>query len=569
MNKKIKVISLILAASMMLSVAGCKLNPGKPDDTKETTTKATTEQTEDTKKPLETIETSESSESSEAANSGKYPEKGCAINFPKEDRYLYKMNLTLDDKKNTVGGHVDVTFFNNSDEAWDKLCLRDYPSLFKNPKDAGYDAGVETHGAISDINNIVDGRSGASINMERDKDVSVVWFPLATKLAPGEKMTLSYDFTATIPTAADRFGVYDGVFNVTNFYPILAVYTKDGWSHERFYGPGECFYSEIADFDVKLTVPSDMVILSTGLENGETQNGDSKTVSIYAECVRDFVFCGSKEFKLVEGDYKNTHIRVAYTEEDNADFYKEMADISLKASVDSLEALGSAFGEYPYKDLEVIYAPIAAGGMEYPNLVIIDKIQPFSDLPDQDNSMMIQQMADSVISHEIGHQWFMGIVGSNSGTQPWLDESLASFTEYVYEKKVYGDKSWGVVIDDGSFTFDDTTDNKEEDKREIPINQGFYDYKNEWTYISAVYYRGKSFYQRLYDILGEEEIYGILREYVQRFAFKNADQMDLFNILYEYVGTDNEEVNKLIYKNFNDDVQPDKANVAKIEDKAA
>ena len=467
------------------------------------------------------------------------------------------MDLTLDPENNTIGGHVEFVFFNDSEEDWDKLCLRDYSSLFIDAKTAGYDGAIETHGDTTKIENITDGRNNKKIKMQRDDDVSVVWLPLESELAPGEKMTLSYDFEAKIPTVADRYGVQDGVYNVTNFYPILAEYTKDGWSHEKFYNCGECFYSEISDYDVNITLPKDMILLTTGLENGDTTDGDKKTQSFHADCVRDFVFSTSKDFQLVEGDFEDVHIRVAYVEE-NQDVDKLLADESLRASIDSLRIFGEKLGKYPYKDLEVILAPIDAGGMEYPNLIIITK----DDIPSSmgANSDFVKEIikttADTVVSHEIGHQWFMGIVGSNSGTQPWLDESITSYTEYIYGKTLYGVYNDSQSIPKTASAWDQSKQVLQQNGIS-PINRSYFEFDQEIQYILAAYNYGKQALIWMGEAIGEEDFYGILREYIQRYAFQNADQVDFFSVVYELAGEDNEELNKVIELFFSKDMLPD------------
>ncbi|MCR4670837.1 MAG: M1 family metallopeptidase [Saccharofermentans sp.] len=538
MNKKI--LCILLSGAILLSLAACKTTtPTSASESTKATASSSTEVTT-------TSATTETAETTPAEPTG-YPEKGCKLEFPSCERYHYKMDLSLDTKENTISGHVDFDFFNDSVDDWDKLCLRDYSSLFKNPEDAGYDKGIKTNGSLTEIKNIKDSRGSNVLEYTREeKDVSVVWIPLNTKLAPGEKMTLSYDFVAKIPTVADRYGVSEEVYNVTNFYPILAEYTSDGWSHIGYYSCGECFYSEISDYDVNLTVPSDMVVLSTGVETGETTSGSSKTISIFAECVRDFVFSGSDRFKIVEGDYKNTHVRTAYVEEEKPEYDKLEAEIAQKAAIDSLAVFGSAFGEYPYKDLEVIIAPISAGGMEYPNLVIISKAFVGTGDPDSSRKEIYRLNADNVVSHEVGHQWFMGIVGSNSGLQPWLDESFASFTEYVYDVAVYPDRDHRLPV----------TMNDEGSNRIVSINKSYFDYDSDFNYVAAVYWDGKDVLVKMHDVLGEEEFYGIIRKYVHKYAFKNADQMDFFSLLYQYAGTDNKELNDLIYKYFDDSVQP-------------
>ena len=548
MNKNIRIVALCLAASMMISLAACRPQGQETTATSETTTEATTTTSA-------ASETTKESETSATSDDNGLPLKGCKIEFkPEDQRYHYDMDLKLDTSRKTIGGHVVFDFYNDSAADWDKLCLRDYPSLYKNPKNVGYDAGVKTHGEITEITNITDGRNNGKIEMTRDEDVSVVWLPLATALKPGEKMTLSYDFVATIPTVADRYGYQDGVYNVTNFYPILAEYTADGWSHAGFSSVGECFYSEISDYDVRLTVPEDMVVLSTGLENGENKRSDSKTITIHADCVRDFVFSCSEDFEVVEGDYKDTHIRVAYTEEDYPEYYGKTAEVYLKASIDSLRIFGEAFGEYPYKDLEVIIAPIAAGGMEYPNLIIITKDSYAAEEDEESQDQIIQLEADNVVSHEIGHQWFMGIVGSNSGMQPWLDESFASYTEYVYDVGVYPDKSDNERL---PITFKDDSSDEEwkanmTESGYIPINRPYYDFDNQFVYITAVYSMGKDLLIDMEKAVGREDFYAIIREYVQENAFRNADQSDFFRVLYKYAGTDNKELNSLTFKYLDD-----------------
>ena len=557
MKKLNRLIAAALALSMMLSVSACKVNFGIHGKTEVSTgTTATETGTEAT-----TTTTSETSESTKATESEGYPEKGCKIEFkPQDQRYHYDMDLTLDKEKNTVGGHVVFTFFNDSGKDWEELCLRDYSSLYKSPDKVGYDPAVKTHGEITDIKNIVDGRTGNQITMKRDEDESVVWLPLGSKLAPGEKMTLSYDFVAKIPTVADRYGVQDGVYNVTNFYPILAEYTRDGWSHEAFYSTGECFFSEISDYDVKLTVPEKMVVLTTGLEQGETKGTGTKTITIHADCVRDFVFSASEDFKLVEGDYNDTHIRVAYTEEKNPKIDKKYADESLRVSKESLYAFGQAFGEYPYKDLEVILAPIAAGGMEYPNLIIISKDFP-DGMDDDFLDSYVTEMAEEVVSHEIGHQWFMGIVGSNSGLQPWLDESFASYTEQVYQDFFHPNQKTG-TIDFGEDHFHDEDGNvagPEDKPPYYPINRSFYEFSDEWSFVVGVYYQGKAALIAMEKAVKRNVFHGIIREYVRNNAFRNADQSDFFKVLYKYAGTDNEKLNEIMEKYFDEKALPNAA----------
>lgn len=551
-------IAVLLVLSMMGPLSACKKkiaeHSGKlsipATEATETTTPTTTPTTTDTTVPTDTSDpTDTSSDPTTSLNlKAPVPVENCSIDLlPENERFHYDMGLTLDPSDNTVSGHVVVKFFNYSDKAWDELCLRDYPSLFKDAKTSGVSG---SDGALTEITNIEDGRGSKSITMRRDDDVSVVWFPLSTPLQPGEEMILSYDFKAKIPSLADRFGVHDGVYNVTNFYPILAVYTEDGWSHEKFYNMGECFFSEISDYNVMLTVPSDYKILTTGVETKAAPDGSNTRYTIEAPCVRDFVFCACPSFKFFEGDYKGVHIRVVYDEAHPASSeMDECSEASLKAAQDSLAAFGKAFGEYPYPELDIILAPIDAGGMEYPNLIICTAESYYCTK--QSYESIPYQTMSTVVAHEIGHQWFMGIVGSNSGMEPWLDESFASYTEIVYAEymgltDLYAYYS-RTLLDLSNPAYSDAL--KQSDQ--LPINRSYYSFSNTNAYVYAAYEIGKMALYQIEEIVGREEFHGIIREYVHRNAFTNSTEDRFFEALYDCAGTDNADLNALIKEVFN------------------
>ncbi|MBR4905789.1 MAG: M1 family metallopeptidase, partial [Clostridia bacterium] len=352
------------------------------------------------------------------------PEEGCAIAFPNRPLYHYDMDLTLNEADHTVSGHVVFDFYNDSKDPWDKLCMRDYPSLFTDPESVGYDSSMEIHGAVTEIGDVTDGRDGSRLACERDDDVSVIWLGLQKPLAPNEWMTLEYDFQTTVPTVADRFGYEAGVFNVTNFYPILAEYADGDWSHAAYYDMGECFFSETADYDVTLTVPLGFTAATTGAETGKTETDDAVTYTFHAPCVRDFVFSASGTFVWENAAFDGVRVNVLYNSESKpTSDMTAPVEAAFRAAEDSLAAFGEAFGKYPYEELDIILAPIYAGGMEYPNLVIIADMLCDPDYSGETDDRRYDPLKDC-IAHEIAHQWFMGIVGNDSGMQPWQDESF-------------------------------------------------------------------------------------------------------------------------------------------------
>ena len=469
------------------------------------------------------------------------PDKGCEIEFPKRKPYEYEMDLTLDTDANTVGGHVVIDFYNDSSDPWEELCLRDYPSLFDKPE--VYADKIKRGGGITDISNVCDSLGG-KLEVERDKDdVSVVWLKLNKKLKPGKSMKLSYDFVAKIPDNADRFGLANNIYNVTNFYPILAEYVDGEWSHAKYFAVGECFYSEISNYKVRLMVPDDYKVASSGERVLSSPKDGKLTYKFEAAYVRDFVFCACKSFANEQRNCDGVIVNLFYNKENPPE--KDMSpvsDVAFTTAENSLKAFGEAFGKYPYKELDIVITPNAAGGMEYPNLVIIADYICHRDI------MMYEDFdqLDIVLCHEIAHQWFMGIVGSNSGVEPWLDESFASYAEIVYYEYLGGEKEKNHINGYSKNEHSITKNWKDKDK----LDAAYSEFEKDISYTRLIYSEGKAVLYQMEEILGREKFHGIIRGYVKRNAFKNASTKDFLKALYDCAGNDNEELNEMVKKVF-------------------
>ena len=477
------------------------------------------------------------------------PDKGCEIRFPDREVYDYTMDLKFDPAGQTIGGHVKFDFFNDSEDVWNELCMRDYPSLFDDME--YYAVKVKDGGGITRIENMDDSRAGG-LDPERDpEDKSIIWIKLTKPLLPGEKMTLTYDFLTLIPSNPDRFGVSGGIYNVTNFYPILAEYSDGSWSHEPYFNCGECFYSEIANYHVTIEAPEGFVFATTGEELSKDINGGKETIKFEAPFVRDFVFSASELFEKKTEDMNGVKVNLFYSKDKPANYdMTETSDKCFQVADRSLKAYGEAFGKYPYGELDIILSPLKVSGMEYPNLVLV------ANEVCHDHVMVFEpfDQLENCLCHEIGHQWFMGIVGSNSGAEPWLDESVTSYTELVYYEylggKVFDDHIQGYRTEDRDLKQIDRDKEREDGILEENISPyldiPYSKFPTDAYYTAYIYDTGKAFCYQMEEACGREEFHGALRAYVQRYAFRNADTGDFLRVLFGCVGQDNEKLNGLV-----------------------
>jgi aminopeptidase N len=83
----------------------------------------------------------------------------------------------------------------------------------------------------------------------------------------------------------------------------------------------------------------------------------------------------------------------------------------LTAAQQSVATFSASFGTYPYPELDVVLGAFPDfGGMEYPTII-------FSEVDKW------------TVAHEVAHQWWYGLVGNDQYAEPWLDESLATWSE--------------------------------------------------------------------------------------------------------------------------------------------
>jgi hypothetical protein len=64
------------------------------------------------------------------------------------------------------------------------------------------------------------------------------------------------------------------------------------------------------------------------------------------------------------------------------------------------------------------------GGMEYPTITAINTPGPARDI-------------DLTIEHEVGHNWFYGILATNERRYPWMDEGINTYYDNRYEAAKY------------------------------------------------------------------------------------------------------------------------------------
>ncbi|MGW2564896.1 M1 family aminopeptidase [Streptomyces sp. NPDC001537] len=372
----------------------------------------------------------------------------------------YTVSLSSNTSGTVWTGHESATFTNASSTALSEVYLRLWDNY---------------HGTCDampiTVTNVTGGTAG-SLSVA----CTALQITLPAPLAQGQSATIGFDLGITVPSGADRFG-HDGAFNnIGNALPVLAVKDGSGWHLDPYTNNGESFYSLAADFKVTLDHPSTLLVPATGTST-DTPGSSGRTVTTAtASKVRDFAWAAGPFSKISGTSAAGTAINIYSV----SGISSSDAQSMLSTAKSAVDAHAARFGAYPYGELDaVIDNNYWFGGMEYPGFVL--------DL-----------VSTTALTHEIGHQWWYGIVGDDEYNSPWLDEA---FTDYATDLALgkTGSNCWNSVSWASS-------------AERITNSMAYWDAHSS-RYSTVVYGYGKCALHDLRRLLGDTAMTKLLKDY--------------------------------------------------------
>lgn len=372
----------------------------------------------------------------------------------------YTVSLSSNTSGTVWTGHETAVFTNASSTPLSEVYLRLWDNY---------------HGTCSampiTVSNVTGGTAGAL-----SVGCTALRIALPTPLAQGQSATIGFDLGITVPSGADRFG-HDGAFSfIGNALPVLAVKDGAGWHLDPYTNNGESFYSLAADFKVILDHPSTLLVPATGA-SVDTPGSSGRTITTAtASKVRDFAWAAGPFTKISGTSTAGTPINVYSV----SGISSSDAQSMLTTAKTAVDAHASRFGAYPYGALDaVIDNNFWFGGMEYPGFVL--------DL-----------VSTTALTHEIGHQWWYGIVGDDEYNSPWLDEAFTDYATDLALNKT-GSNCWNSV------SWASSTE-------KITNSMAYWDAHSS-RYSTVVYGYGKCALHDLRRLLGDAPMAKLLKDY--------------------------------------------------------
>ena len=494
----------------------------------------------------------------------------------------YKINATLDDKKHQLNADIELDYKNNSPEPLSFIYFLLPANAYSSQRSAFakqelergktrfYFADTKEMGSFSNLNIQVDGKR-VEVEIDRNNpDVAKV--KLARSILAGESVKITTPFQYKIPYPFSRGGHTGQQYQMTQWYPRVAVYDRDGWHPQPYLDQGE-FYAEFGTFDVTLTLPDNYVVGATGsletaserdflaqkavytegsflikkgklkIKNGakasQKSNDDGlidgvdtfpkssdrlKTIRYTAEKIIDFAWFADKRFMVLKSDTtlisgKKVDIYTYF-----APKFAEMMEKSAFFAKRSIAFYSEHIGEYPHPQASVVMADVGfGGGMEYPMITVLSG--------DYDAKSL-----DGLIAHELGHNWFQGILASNERDHAWLDEGLNTYHDHLYSATYYGESSltdYGVPsffikgsdVTEGSLLTQIPIFDHKDQAPETPSN----DFTSANYGISA-YAKPALALQILAKHLGQDKFEELMKKYFNDWQFKHPQPSDFRKI---------------------------------------
>jgi hypothetical protein len=365
----------------------------------------------------------------------------------------YRIKASLNDSTDIIDGQQQLTYWNNSPDELPFVYFRLTQNAFQPDS---YLDDLQKNNKVKPKYGVYEGmRLGTTIEslmvngkvLRTELDNTILKVYLDQPLRSGESITFDITFKTYFDKGNTRrrmklfnsygYKHYDGV----HWYPRISVYDrKFGWTTDQHLGRE--FYGDFGTFDVELTLPNHFVLDATGVLQNRSEvmpdslrqkldiknfakkplyerpsviikrNGTRKTWKFYADNVHDFAFTADPTYRIGETEWNGIKC-ISLVQEPHASRWQNAADYTARI----LKVYSEDIGMYAYPKMIVADAQ---DGMEYPMLTLDGGFDPGYR---------------SLLAHEVGHNWFFGMVGNNETYRAALDEGFTQFlTSWCMEK---------------------------------------------------------------------------------------------------------------------------------------
>ena len=449
----------------------------------------------------------------------------------------YRIDARLDATLRRVTGTARLTWTNPGASPVDSLPFHLYMNAFKNEESVfmkesrGRHRGIEAsqHWGWIEVDSIRVGDAELRPRATHGgPDETVLDVPLPAPVGPGQTVEVELAFVTQLPEVFARTGWKGEFMMIAQWFPKIGVRVgppgAERWHATPFHLFSE-FFADFGTYDVTLTVPATHVIAATGVLTRATENDDGTHTLVYrAEDVHDFAWMADPYMQVIEGTAKveggEVAVRVYHRPEQ-----REFARRHLAAGIGAVETFSELFVPYPWPVMTIIDPPVGAegaGGMEYPTLV--------TTAGDGWYSRPGVRLPEYVTIHEVGHNWFQGILASNEIDEAWLDEGVNDWADGEVIARLYGER--GGIVDWMGITVEMNRLRRLVTSPiaslPVPIASASWAFVDGEAYAEATYTKTALALKTLENLVGRDAFLAAMKQYAESWAWKHPTGRDFF-----------------------------------------
>jgi hypothetical protein len=454
---------------------------------------------------------------------------------------LYQAELVVKAEERTVEGRLQLQWRAGA-KPLEALPLRAVPNAFGSGRLLIFAASVNGEGAL-----IEEGEPG------------LYWVRFVTPVAPREQARIELKFRARVPEAKQGgggpfgglasmtageggdFGTFQAspeLISLVGVLPTVPPFDEEGNPTPGPSGMGDLALYGPANYLVAVKVPRGWQAFATGVAMGEVPEQDGTVRFSYAAAaVRDFPVFVGRGYQSATAKVGAMTIESHFLRADAKSGRKSLAH-----AVAAVRTFEAKLGPMPYAVLRLVEVPLqgGAGGMEFSGLVTLSRFlyggegNPLEamGLPPSLAGMgggmfggggmetLLSDTLEFTVVHELAHQYFPGIVGSDPIRNPAVDESLAQHLALAFLE-------WQGRPEDAEKMRKSQLQASYQLHRMMGGKDGVVDrptgaFRSISEYTALVYGKAPFLHDRTRLLLGDEVYLAGLRAYLDEYRFKWA-----------------------------------------------